>query len=296
MDEIIETCELNNIENEFSYIKEYFRNVKFAYKERKSKLYFYQNLINKNIDFIAFNTIKTAKEDLKNTKNTFKELNDSIKSLSNEIYFQNIEIKNLSKEYMELTKTLEKITVKNQNMETIKFNLSNQNTILKQYNDIKLKNNLLYNNILQIKKKMQFNELNELMIKQQSIENEKISLSKKIRRLTLVNTTNDIEDIFYWQKMISTIYKTIFGEIKYKIIDNKYKITIFYKIELNLTICNKTLIDIDITDYNEAEIKNFTILKEWCIKINDPRLILIYTYIYFKNIPLSIKLKQNINR
>lgn len=288
MDEIIEMCELDNIENEFNYIKEYFQNVKFAYKERKSKLYFYQNLINKNIDFVTFNTIKTAKENLKNTKNTFKELNDSIKSLSNEIYFQNIEMKNLSKEYIELTKTLEKITMKNQNMETIKFNLNNQNTILKQYNDIKSKNNLLYSDILKIKKKMQFNEINELIIKHQSIENEKISLSKKIRRLTLINTTNDIEDIFYWQKMISTIYKIIFGEIKYKIMDNKYKITIFYKIELNLIICNKTLIDIDITDYNETEIKNFTILKEWCIKMNDPRLILIYTYIYFKNTPLKV--------
>lgn len=268
----------STIEHDFLHVKDYFSNYKFTYNERKSKLDFLLNLNNIPVHDTT-SLIASSKEQLVEVKNIYKKIDEELKELSANLYneeqlleenksiLSKLETteKTLQHEFEYLSNLYEKVLINDKLNEEFDEIESNINTTLLE---IENKKNKINNSSIESK----LDEERQL----KDLRNELIT---KHRRLTIINTENYIEDIFYWEKQYLEILEKIFGEINISNTENRSCLKISKNNAiLELNIKGKRLLDCFISknNFNEDQQAEYDQIKENCIEINDARPLLIY--------------------
>lgn len=275
-----------NAEQEYEAHAEYFTNVKFAYRERESKLYFYEKLYNNDDVAVDAKVLQQAKANLKDVKQEYKVRDERMKVLSKEMNELDTEIEELKLKRDNLKKKNELMGANKEKLKVIKNNLNNQNSIKVQLDKARAENAEIVRNMQQMENKLQGQDLEKLLEEEKRLQEKKENLSTKVKRMTIVNTENNMEEIYFWQKALSDFYKNFFGEIKHEVQkDGKTCVlTMFTKREdieeVKITLYNKKLTDIQIFGKKlELYMETYLKLKELCLMANDPRMFLMYIII-----------------
>lgn len=265
----------STIEHDFLHVKDYFSNYKFTYKERRSKLDFLLNISNEPAQDTSC-LMASSKEQLVEVKNVYRKIDEEIRELSGLIYTEEDSLKrnreelerlttlenSLQKEYEYLLDLHEKV------LENDKLNEEFDNVeenINQLFNEIESKRSLIDPSILEEKK--------EEERKLKEVRNE---LAAKQRRLTIINTENYIEDIFYWQKEYLEILEKIFGVMAVTVSEDRCCLKVSKndsKSVLEANIKGKKLLDCFISSEKDCD---FPEIKEYALQINDLRPLLIY--------------------
>ncbi|KAL6122325.1 hypothetical protein NUSPORA_00626 [Nucleospora cyclopteri] len=266
-------------DDELNSIKEYFNNVKFAYRERQSKMYFYQSMDADEI-YVGQKVIEQAKENLQAVKNNFEEKNLKIKQLAEETVELEGKATEKKNEVEQLKLSIKTLKEENVKMRFIGENLSNKKGLKEQLEGVNLQ---IKNTQLEVRNLNSFLEedrINSYKAEEKSLMEQKKELGKNVKRLTIMNTENDIEEIFFWYNSVVDFYRGLFGEVKYKIDEGILEITVVgKKREIKLILIDKKLRDIQIVNLEEERMeeermKEFLKYKEWCIGMNDGRAII----------------------
>ncbi|ELA41819.1 uncharacterized protein VICG_01171 [Vittaforma corneae ATCC 50505] len=273
----------STIEHDFLHVKDYFSNYKFTYKERRSKLDFLLNISNEPAHDTT-SLIASSKEQLVEVKHIYKKLDEEMKELSVEVYneeqllSQNTEKLNelnklessLQKEYNHLVDLHEKVLVNdklNEEFDEI------ENGIKRVFGEIESKKSLI--GTFSIESKLE---------EERQLKEVRNDLAAKQRRLTIINTENYIEDIFYWEKQYLEVLEKIFGTITINSSEDRscLKITMNNPSKnnpvLEINIKGKKLLDCFISknNFTEKQQAEFERIKEYSLKLNEVRPLLIY--------------------
>lgn len=262
----------STIEHDFLHMKDYFNNYKFTYKERRSKLDFLQNITNEP-GHDTSSLIASSKEQLVEVKNVYKKTDAEIKELSKSIFEEQeklqsntLFLENLSREEEQLRNELARLTILNENI-LIYDRFTNELDELEN----EIKNTLLEleNTVSSINP----DNIESLSNEEKILREERNELASKQRRLTIINTDNFIEDIFYWKRNYLDFLENIFGEITVSVSGDRFTLKIVLKENiLELTVKGKQLIEAYLSKNVSTEIlEEFERVKEYSFKINDAK-------------------------
>ena len=264
--------DFSTIEHDFLHMKDYFSNYKFTYKERRSKLDFLQNITNEP-GHDTSSLIASSKEQLVEVKNIYKKTDVEIRELSKSIFEEQeklqsnmLFLENLSKEEEQLRNEMARLNSLNENILIYdKFN-SELDEIEKEIKStfIELEDTMTAINP---------ENLEALATEEKILREERNDLASKQRRLTIINTDNFIEDIFYWKRNYLDFLEQIFGQITVSISGDKFTFKVTQKENiLEFVVKGKQLIESYLSKNLPSEIlEEFERMKEYSIKINDAR-------------------------
>ena len=205
--------DFTTIEHDFLHMKDYFNNYKFTYKERKSKLDFFQNITMAVVQELG-DVIASTKQQLVEAKNIYKQLDVEIRELSQEVYEE--EIKNKRKE--EQTKELEikekELNEELKRLEEIDVQVREKEGMNKELDRIEEQIKGMY---VQIGEEREANSqlvLESKLKEEERLKIEKIELAEKQKRLTIVNIEAYIEELYNWNEQMNKILSLVFGKIE----------------------------------------------------------------------------------
>lgn len=205
--------DFTTIEHDFLHMKDYFNNYKFTYKERKSKLDFFQNITMAVVQELG-DVIASTKQQLVEAKNIYKQLDVEIRELSQEVYEE--EIKNKRKE--EQTKELEikekELNEELKRLEEIDVQVREKEGMNEELDRIEEQIKGMY---VQIGEEREANSqlvLESKLKEEERLKKEKIELAEKQKRLTIVNIEAYIEELYNWNEQMNKILSLVFGKIE----------------------------------------------------------------------------------
>ena len=274
-----------NIENQFEELNEYFSNVKFAYKERKSKMFFYDSILLDEAVAIDTKVLEQAKKNLQEVKAEYREREKKSKTLCLELDELDRNYKEKEAERMLLQEKLDMLKKNSNKLNLIKKHLSMENDMKTQLDTLIKENTEKEAKLDKTRAFLENDEVKEA----EKIEGELIAkmneMNAKVKRMTLINTETDIEEIYFWYKALAEMYKSLFGNISYEITNEgrNYKISFNFSSknikEATITLVDKNLKDVQLTGDNlNLFMEEYIKVKELCIKTNDPRLFLLFAF------------------
>ena len=274
-----------NIENQFEELNEYFSNVKFAYKERKSKMFFYDSILLEEAVAIDTKVLEQAKKNLQEVKAEYREREKKSKTLCLELDELDRNYKEKEAERMLLQEKLDMLKKNSNKLNLIKKHLSMENDMKTQLDTLIKENTEKEAKLDKTRAFLENDEVKEA----EKIEGELIAkmneMNAKVKRMTLINTETDIEEIYFWYKALAEMYKSLFGNISYEISNEgrNYKISFNFSSknikEATITLVDKNLKDVQLTGDNlNLFMEEYIKVKELCIKTNDPRLFLLFAF------------------
>ncbi|ORD92819.1 hypothetical protein A0H76_2864 [Hepatospora eriocheir] len=95
--------------------------------------------------------------------------------------------------------------------------------------------------------------------------------------MTLMPSENKLEEIHNWYLSLLGVYRKLFGEFEVSFSSNKCEMTIFnkvYEYSVKLIIENNKLQQIVFINIPESMLQVYNEVREWCIRLNDSRLIM----------------------
>lgn len=264
----------STIEHDFLHVKDYFSNYKFTYKERRSKLDFLLNINNEPSQDIS-ELIASSKEQLVEVKNVYKNIDEEIKDLSMKIYKEQSSLKENTVKFVELEAEERLLQEKLDCLKNIYEKAQINDKLNEELATIEDDINTLFVELESKKALLNSPLVDAKTEEEQSLREIRNDLAAKQKRLTIINTENYMEDIFYWEKQYLTILERIFGSINVSVIEDRCSLKITKNnIVLEINTKGKILLDCIISkDEPECE---FEKIKEYCLSINDPKLLLIY--------------------
>lgn len=205
--------DFSTIEHDFLHMKDCFNNYKFAYKERKSKLDFFQNIggaaVRESSGLIAL-----AKQQLVEAKNVYKRLDGELKVLSQELYEAEIRcseqraaIESLEEQESQLHGELDRLMKLEEQM---KISEDMNAELDKIEEEIKW----TYGQIEAGKPAQLQAEFDERKKEEAKLYEIKQGIAEKQRRLTIVTIDSYIEDLYIWHQRVAALLEAVFGKIE----------------------------------------------------------------------------------
>lgn len=264
--------DLSTIEHDFIHMKDYFSNYKFTYKERRSKLDFLQNITNEPCHDTTV-LIASSKEQLVEVKNIYKNTDLEIRELSKSIFIEEESLKenkrileDLSNEEENLKNELARLTRLNETIliyDKLNGELDEvENEINKVFVDIENTSNAIDPTSVESKK-------NE----EKNLRDERNDLAAKQRRLTIINTENYIEDIYFWKRSYLDILEKVFGAITVTATGDKFNLKVVKNESvLEVVVKGKMLSEAYLSKNQCVEtLEEFEKIKEYAFMINDAK-------------------------
>lgn len=264
--------DLSTIEHDFIHMKDYFSNYKFTYKERRSKLDFLQNITNEPCHDTTV-LIASSKEQLVEVKNIYKNTDLEIRELSKSIFIEEESLKenkrileDLSNEEENLKNELARLTRLNETIliyDKLNGELDEvENEINKVFVDIENTSNAIDPTSVESKK-------NE----EKNLREERNDLAAKQRRLTIINTENYIEDIYFWKRSYLDILEKVFGAITVTATGDKFNLKVVKNESvLEVVVKGKMLSEAYLSKNQCVEtLEEFEKIKEYAFMINDAK-------------------------
>lgn len=264
----------STIEHDFLHVKDYFSNYKFTYKERRSKLDFLLNISNEPSQDIS-ELIASSKEQLVEVKNVYKNIDEEIKDLSVKIYKEQMTLKKNTDQFKQLEANEELLQERVNHLKNLHEKILVNDKLNEELEQIEQEVNTLFVE-LETKRALLDAPLTEAKTEEeQSLREIRNDLAAKQKRLTIINTENYMEDIFYWEKQYLGILEKIFGSVNVSVVDDRCNLKVTKNNNvLEINTKGKKLLDC-IISRSEAD-DEFDKIKEYCLSINDPKLVLMY--------------------
>lgn len=268
----------STIEHDYLHIKDCFSSYKFTYKEKKSKLYFLQNINDPSVQDTA-PLLDISKKQLENVKSVYTAVDEEIKSYSTLIYEEDLSLKanqelldSLTEEEYKLEKELasyQELCDKVELNEKLNNKLDQIEAEITQVfsNSEILKTEISKNEDLLISEHEEINRLKDL----------RSELAIKQKRLTIINIDNYIEDIYSWFQQVSEIYGKIFGNLEFYSQGDNYFIKVQNEAKfIEVVLKDKKIVDVHFsTGLNDEAFEELERLKVYAINTNDVRLLLL---------------------
>lgn len=267
--------DFSTIEHDFLHTKDYFSNYKFPYKERKSRLDFYQNIHSVALQDTT-PLLESAKAQLVEVKQQYKELDQQIKALSLDIYATDLRLyqkkaslEALDEEEKSLREELEQTRQLDERMQ-INSNLNEELGML----DTEIKS--YYDKINQQRNDLECCDLVAIQAEETELRAQKQELLAKQKRLTVLNTDSYIEDLYLWHQQLQKILEGIFGFISVRVEDNRLIVHVSKNgCHLEMMILDQILIGCTISGEPDAGmLERFNNYKEECIASNNMMLLI----------------------
>lgn len=271
----------STIEHDFLHVKDYFSNYKFTYKERKSKLDFLLNIGNETVQDTT-SLITSSKDQLVEVKNVYKQIDKEIKDLSVKVYEEEVNLKQATKHLEALLEEEKSLEQEYNYLYSLNEKLLVNDKLNQEFDTMEHEINSLFVGIDNFRSLIDSSKTESKLTEERELRELRNDLAAKQKRLTIINTDNYIEDIYYWHKQYQEIMEKLVGTLSISTGEGKCSIRIqrsdgnnSYIIEVALR--GKHMIDASISKNVEEEmLKEFERLKGYSLKINDARLLLLF--------------------
>lgn len=271
----------STIEHDSLHMQDCLSQCKFGFKERQSKLIFFQNIHNEPSADIS-DIISASKSQLKEVKAIYKQLDPEIKRMSIEIFEYETRTKINSMRLAELEKEEKELSEVYQSKLSLIEKQKIENSLNEELNALEIEINHLFSEIDKVNEQISQISINKKIEEEKTLRDNKIELASKQKRLTIVNIENYTEDIFFWYKQLSYLLKSIFGTLNAHMTEDKCIVSVrkndFF---IETTMKSRKLIEVVFNKVNDSEktvmLENF---KEYALKINDARAILLLASLY----------------
>lgn len=273
----------STIEHDFLHVKDYFSNYKFTYKERRSKLDFLLNITNEPARDTT-SLIASSKEQLVEAKNIYKKLDEEMKELSVETYNEEQSLARNTERLAELNELESSLQREYSHLVDLHEKVLINDRLNEEFDKIEDGINGIFSEIENKRALISASPVESKLEEERQLKETRNDLAAKQRRLTIINTENYIEDIFYWEKQYLEVLEKIFGTITISSSEDRscLKVTMNNPLKnnpvLEMNIKGKRLLDCFISknSLTEEQLAEFEKIKEYSLKINEARLLLIY--------------------
>lgn len=278
----------STIEHDFLHVKDYFSNYKFTYKERKSKLDFLLNIGNESIQDTT-SLITSSKEQLVEVKNVYKQIDKEMKDLSIEVYEEEANLRQATERLEILLEEEKRLEQEHGHLYSIGEKLLINDKLNQEFDAMEHEINNLFVGIDHLKSQVDSSKIESKLAEEKKLRELRNDLAAKQKRLTIVNTDNYIEDIYCWYKQYQEILEIVVGVLDISIEEEKCCVQIKRSTDGNdyvveVILRGKSLIDTSISkNVPEDKYKEFEQLKEYSMKINDARLLLLFLSVNLVN-------------
>ncbi|KAM0681115.1 hypothetical protein GINT2_000900 [Glugoides intestinalis] len=275
----MEQPDYSTIEHDFLHVKDYFSNYKFTYKERRSKQEFLLN-INSEPAQDTTSLIASSKEQLVDVKNVYRKNDEEIRDLSEKIYKEELDLNENNEKLQEFTRLELSLQMEYEHLLDLHEKMLINGKLLEEFDDVESNINNVFVEIDAKKLLIDPIAIETKLEEEKQLKEVKNELAAKQRRLTIINTENYIEDIFYWEKQYLEVLNKIFGNLTATISEDRCSLKITKSDGasiLELNIRGMKLLDCFLST-NVVKIENgvFEALKQHALDINDARPLLIY--------------------
>lgn len=209
--------DFSTIEHDFIHTKDYFNNCKFNYKERRSKLDFFQNINNSTVQDTA-DLLNEAKSQLVSVKGVYTELDTEIKNLSQELHEYNCKTREQVSFLEELTAEKKEQDLRAERLKELYEKFQESADLNNELDGIESEIKRLYRKIDEYKAISEGSKLSALRQEETDLGALQKELAIKQKRLTIINTDSYIEDIYYWYDTLSNFLESIFGALSLKLV------------------------------------------------------------------------------
>lgn len=275
----MEQPDYSTIEHDFLHVKDYFSNYKFTYKERRSKQDFLLN-INSEPAHDTTSLIASSKEQLVEVKNVYRKNDEELKDLSEKIYQEEIDLNKNKERLQELTKLELSLQMEYEHLLNLHEKMLINGKLLEEFDEVESNINNVFVEIDNKKQLIDPSAIEGKLEEEKQLKDVKNELAAKQRRLTIINTENYIEDIFYWEKQYLEVLDKIFGKMTATVSEDRCSLKIAKSDGasiLELNIKGMKLLDCFLsTNIVKLENGEFEALKQYALTINDARPLLIY--------------------
>ncbi|ORD93154.1 hypothetical protein ECANGB1_925 [Enterospora canceri] len=264
---------LLNLENEYESIKDYFTSVKFAYRERESKKFFYDNLHDDGVS-ISGRVLEQSKANLRSVKRIYEEKSESMSGLSKEQFEIETEIRESERERDKLAEEINALQSDANRLEIIRSSGERQRGLEEQLGAMKAENGKTQLRLNETRAICDRNEIDDLLRKERELIERKRELTGEVRRLTVAGSEEEIEEVFCWHRMLGEFYKALFGEVEVKKEGNRVWVTVTVtgRMRVTVTVVGKRVVEIEAADCPESMAAAFVRCRSLCLRIGDPRL------------------------
>lgn len=262
--------DFSTIEHDFIHTKDYFNNCKFNYKERKSKLDFFQNINSASPQDTTF-LLEEAKSKLVEVKQHYKDLDQEIRQQSQEIFDYESKIAAKRSALEELNVEEDMLRKNSDSLAALDEKLRINADLNEELDQIEEEIRSFYLRIDEAKNMIGSSPIENKRREESECKVIKQELAAKQKRLTIINTDCYIEDIYYWYDCLCQILKNIFGSIDVKFVENRMVFKMIAdQTQLEISLKDNRMIDASLSGPATEELAmNFHGYKGYCIKINN---------------------------
>lgn len=268
----------STIEHDFLHVKDCFSNYKFTYKERRSRLDFLLNIANEPARDTA-SLIASSKEQLVEVKDFYRKIDEEIRQLSIEIHREEEKLSQNSERFRELEEMENALQNEYEHLADLHEKVLISDKVNEEFDEIEQGINEMFIEIEKKKAVTGGTLINSKLEEEGQLKEIRDDLAAKQRRLTIINTENYIEDMFYWKKQYLEILEKIFGSVSVSSSDDRSCVKIARKGNvLEVNIKGKRVVDCFISknSLDEEHQREFEAIKSYSLRINEVRPLLMY--------------------
>ncbi|KAI5169738.1 hypothetical protein PAEPH01_0957 [Pancytospora epiphaga] len=276
--------DFTTIEHDFLHTKDYFNNYKFTYKERKSKLDFFQNINNSTVQDTT-PLMELAKSQLVEVKKQYKEMDAEIRRLSQEIHVLEQQFSERGSYLSSLQAEEEALKKECENLGTLDEKLRINESLNVELDVIEAEIKSHYARMDESQSAIVFFDLDRKRREEEELRMYKQELAAKQKRLTVINTESYIEDIYCWHKQLKDLLESIFGVITVETVDSRVVFRIALNgIQVEAVIGDRKVLSASISgELSESVVLQLNECRDVCIRTNNLLLFLAYTFLLESN-------------
>ncbi|KAI4291018.1 hypothetical protein PAPHI01_0292 [Pancytospora philotis] len=263
--------DFSTIEHDFLHTKDYFSNYKFPYKERKSKLDFFQN-IHAPIAQDTTALLEASKAQLVEVKQQYRDMDQQIKQLSLDIYATDLRLIQRSAELAELEEEEAALRAEYEQTRHLDEKLQINSSLNEELEAIENRIKSSYAQINQAQEAIGRFDLDARRAEEAELRAHKLELAAKQKRLTVINTDSYIEDIYAWHQHLQMILENVFGTVTTHCEENRLVLRVAFKgAVLEMVVKDQRLVGCSLSGSPcAAAVERFNGSREHSLATNNP--------------------------
>lgn len=262
--------DFSTIEHDFLHTKDYFSNYKFIYKERKSKLDFFQNIHNASVQDTT-GLLEAAKQQLVEVKRSYYELDDEIKALGQEIYACDAQLAERNRELAALEAEENTLKTECEGLRALDERLRINDDLNEELDSIEAEIKGCYSKIDQARAALDSSLLRNKQEEEAELRASRQELAARQKRLTIVNTDSYIEDMYCWYEQMEALLRSVLGHVDVQMVDGRCVVRVQRgQAQAEAVLRDRKLLEASLGGLPEEKmVRRFNECKEYCIKSNN---------------------------
>lgn len=272
--------DFSTIEHDFLHTMDYFSNYKFTYKERKSKLDFFQNIGNASVQDTT-GLLESAKAQLVEVKQQYKGLDEEIRALSQAIYDHDVRIAQKTEALAGLSAQERALAEECAGLAALDEKLRINDGLNSELDEVESEIKDYYARIDQGRAIIDSSAVRAKQEEEAALKSIRGDLITKQKRLTVINTDSYTEDIYYWYQQAQCLLQGVFGALDVQMVDGRVVLRITVgKSQISVTLNNRRMETATISGSPSEEMaRRFHEHRGYCVEVNNMMLLLAKTFL-----------------